>query len=267
MSPADDQRVLVGAANLRDLGGLATTDGRTVRPGRLFRSGHLCDLDGPDRATIDALGLRTIVDLRRPAEAETRPHPDLADCEVVGISVSSDDNEFAVVANAMLDPDATPLGPDHVTGYFRSLVSDRLDRYRPVFEVATDPDRHPLLFNCTAGKDRTGVVAAILLKMLGVDDDAVMADYLLSNEVRRTWIEDAEADHRRRIAARLGTTPDDVPDARLASSRALLWCHQEYLRAVLDTAGERWGSWDAFVADGLGLDDTRLTAFRAALLH
>mgnify|MGYP003310113186 FL=1 len=267
MPHASDPRVLVVAANLRDLGGLATTDGRAVRTGRLFRSGHLCDLGVSGRATVDALGLRTIVDLRRPTEAAARPHPDLPDCKVVGISVSDDDNEFAVVANAMVDPDAEPLGPDHITSYFRTLVTDRLDRYRPVFEVATDPDRLPLLFNCTAGKDRTGVVAAVLLRILGVDDNTVMTDYLLSNEVRRTWIEGTEIDYRRRIAERLGTTPDEVPEDRMASLWALMYCQREYLEAVLDTAVDQWGTWTSFVAEGLGLDDARVATFRAALLH
>ena len=267
MPHASDPRVLVGVANLRDLGGLATTDGRTIRTGRLFRSGHLYELEVPDRATIDTLGLRTIVDLRRPTEVATRPHPDLPGCEVVGISVSDDDNEFSVVANAMVDPDAEPLGPEHVTRYFRTLVTDRLDRYRPVFEVATDPSRLPLLFNCTAGKDRTGVVAAILLRILDVDDDTVMADYLLSNEVRRTWIESAEIDYRQRIAERLGTTPSKVPDNRMDSLSALLYCHREYLAAVLETAVDQWGTWTSFVAEGLGLTDDRVATFRAALLH
>ncbi len=267
MTHASDPRVLVETANLRDLGGLATTDGRTVRTGQLFRSGHLCDLEVPGRATIDALGLRTIVDLRRPTEVARRPHPDLPGCEVVGISVSDDDNEFTVVANAMVDPDAEPLGPDHVTSYFRTLVADRLDRYRPVFEVATDPDRLPLLFNCTAGKDRTGVVAAILLRILGVEDDTIMADYLLSNEVRRTWIESAEIDYRRRIAEHLGTSPDEVPENRMASLWALLYCRQEYLEAVLETAVDLWGTWTSFVGEGLGLTDDHVAAFRTALLH
>ena len=267
MRHTSDPRVLVVAANLRDLGGLATTDGRAVRTGRLFRSGYLSDLEVSGRATVDALGLRTIVDLRRPTEVAARPHPDLPDCEVVGISVSDDDNEFAVVANAMVDPDAEPLGPDHITSYFRTLVTDRLDRYRPVFEVATDPDRLPLLFNCTAGKDRTGVLAAVLLRILGVDDNTVMTDYLLSNEVRRAWIEGTEIDYRRRIAERLGTTPEEVPEDRMASLWALMYCQREYLEAVLDTAVDQWGTWASFVAEGLGLDDARVATFRAALLH
>ena len=146
-------------------------------------------------------------------------------------------------------------------------MTDRLDRYRPVFEVATDPDRLPLLFNCTAGKDRTGVVAAVLLRILGVDDNTVMPDYLLSNAVRRAWIEGTEIDYRRRIAERLGTTPEEVPEDRMASLWALMYCQREYLEAVLDTAADRWGTWASFVAEGLGLDDARVATFRAALLH
>ncbi|MBT5905209.1 MAG: tyrosine-protein phosphatase [Acidimicrobiaceae bacterium] len=267
MAETPDARIVVASSNLRDLGGLTTSDGHTVRTGQLFRSGHLCDLGDADRAIVRSLGLQTIVDLRRPAEADVKPHPDLPSVDVVGISVSSDDNEFAVVANAMLDPRAEPLGPDHITNYFRTLVTDHIDRYRPVFDLATDPDRQPLLFNCTAGKDRTGVVAAVLLRILGIDDDLVMADYLLSNEVRRSWIETAKVDHRQRIAHHLGITPAEVPEERMASSRALLYCREDYLRAVLDTAEARWGSWDGFVADGLCLDEARLAAFRTSLLY
>ena len=267
MAETPDARIVVASSNLRDLGGLTTSDGHTVRTGQLFRSGHLCDLGDADRAIVRSLGLQTIVDLRRPAEADVKPHPDLPSVDVVGISVSSDDNEFAVVANAMLDPRAEPLGPDHITNYFRTLVTDHIDRYRPVFDLATDPDRQPLLFNCTAGKDRTGVVAAVLLRILGVDDDLVMADYLLSNEVRRAWIQAAGIDHRQRIAHHLGIAPEEVPEERMALSRALLYCREDYLRAVLDTAEVRWGSWDGFVADGLCLDEARLAAFRTSLLY
>jgi len=262
-----DPRVVVPATNLRDLGGPTTSDGRQVRSGRLFRSGHLADLSAEDRATVDALGLRTVVDLRRPVEVEARPTPDLDGAEVVHLSASTDDNEFAVAANTMVDPAAEPHDVDHVAAYFRQLAADRVDRYRPVLRVVTDPNRHPVLFHCTAGKDRTGVVAAILLRLLGASDDDVAADYLLSNEVRRPMIEALEVDHRRRIAHHLGVDEAAVPEDRMATSRALLWCHVDYLEALFAGIDERYGSWTTFVADGLRLDDARLAAFRTALLH
>jgi len=261
-----DPRVRVAAANLRDLGGPTIADGRRVRAGRLFRSGHLADLSPEERATVDGLGLRTVVDLRRPAEAQARPTPDLDGSEVVALSVSSDDNEFAVAANSMVNPSAEPHGIDDVAAYFRGLAVDRVDRYRPVLRVVVDPDRHPVLFHCTAGKDRTGVVAAILLRLLGASDDDVAADYLLSNEVRRPMIETLEVDHRRRIADHLGVDEADVPDDRMATSRALLWCHVDYLEALFAGIDERYGSWTTFVADGLGLGDDQLSTFRSAIL-
>jgi protein-tyrosine phosphatase len=261
-----DHRVLVADANLRDLGGLPTADGRTVRTGRLFRSGYLCDLEGPDHAILEGLGLRTIVDLRRLDEAQQRPHPDLDGTEVVHVSVSTDDNEFAVLANRMAtDPAAIP-GPDLIADYFRNSVRTRLDRYRQVFDLATDPDRHPLLFNCTAGKDRTGFVGGILLRLLGVTEELTIADYLLSNEVRRPWLQVREDQHRRMIADRLGIEPGDVPDEHLVNTRAMLWCHADYLAASFATVEEDWGTWEAFRRDGLGLDDARIGAFRDAML-
>ncbi|MBC8364128.1 MAG: tyrosine-protein phosphatase [Actinobacteria bacterium] len=261
-----DNRVLVVAANLRDLGGLPTSDGRTVRTGRLFRSGYLCDLDGPPLATLESLGLRTIVDLRRPDEARQRPHPDLNSTEVVHVSVSTDDNEFAVLANRMAtEPEAIP-GPDLIADYFRNSVRTRLDRYRRVFALATDPDRHPLLFNCTAGKDRTGFVGGILLRLLGVAEEHAIADYLLSNEVRRPWLQEREDNHRRLIADRLGIEPDHVPDEHLVNSRAMLWCNADYLTAAFSTVEEDWGTWESFRRNGLDIDDARFDAFHAAML-
>ena len=264
--PISDPRVLVAVANLRDLGGLTTIEGRRVRTGLLFRSGYLCDLTGPDRDVLDSLGIRTIVDLRRPTEVADRPHPEMDGAEILQISVSSDDNEFAVVANAMLDPDSEPLGPDHIASYFRGNVTDRLDRYRPVFEAATDPRRYPLLFNCTAGKDRTGFVAGVLLRLLGVDEPAVLDDYLLSNAVRRDWITEREAEIRLRIAEGLGVRTDEIPETRLEATRALLNCDRRFLTASLDAVNDGWGSWEAFRRDGLGIDDDRFAAYRDALL-
>ena len=133
----------MAAANLRDLGGLTTVDGRSVRSGLLFRSGHLTDLKAANRTIVDGLGLRTVVDLRRPTEVEARPTPDLPGVGMLSVSVSTDNNEFAVVANAMVDPTADQHGVDDVAAYFRRFAGDRADRYRPVFRAATDPDQYP----------------------------------------------------------------------------------------------------------------------------
>ena len=205
---AADPRVLIASANLRDLGGLATIDGQRVRAGRLFRSGHLSELDRAEAAILGGLGLRTIIDLRRPSEVADFPTPDLNGVDRLWMSVSPEDSEFAVAANLLFgnQPEQVDTAEDSkfavaanllfgnqpeqvdiatmLEGYFRNTVTNRLDGYRPVFEAATDPDRQPLLFHCMGGKDRTGFVAGVLLRLLGVGQEEVMADYLLTNEIQ-----------------------------------------------------------------------------------
>ena len=264
--PTHDTRVILAAANLRDLGGIRIADGRRIRTGLLFRAGHLSDLNETDVSTVAGLGLRTVVDLRRPSEIESRPHPELGVTDVLHCQVSSDDNEFAVVANLLGDMTHQVDGPGMVEDYFRRNLTDRLDAYRPVFHLVTDPDRLPLLFNCTAGKDRTGFVAGILLRLLGVDADTAMADYLLSNEVRRHWIVEREEQHRLVIAKRLGVGSSEVNDDQLTALRSLLWCQASFLEASFRAVTDTWGTWDAFRRNGLGIDDDRFGAFTEKLL-
>lgn len=264
--PTDETRVILAAANLRDLGGIQTADDRQVRKGLLFRGGHLSELDKSDISTVTDLGLRTIVDLRRPSEIESRPHPDMEGTEMIRCQVSSDDNEFAVVANLLGNTSSHVDGPGMVEDYFRRNLTDRLDAYRPVFQLATDPDRLPLLFNCTAGKDRTGFVAGILLRLLGVDADIAMADYLLSNDVRRHWIAEREQQHRQVIADRLGVDSTEVGDNHLTALRSLLWCQAPFLEAAFSTVTDTWGTWESFRRNGLGIDDDRFETFTHAVL-
>lgn len=264
--PTHDTRVILAAANLRDLGGIRIADGRRIRTGLLFRAGHLSDLNETDVSTVAGLGLRTVVDLRRPSEIESRPHPELSVTDVLHCQVSSDDNEFAVVANLLGDMTHQVDGPGMVEDYFRRNLTDRLDAYRPVFHLVTDPDRLPLLFNCTAGKDRTGFVAGVLLRLLGVDADTAVADYLLSNDVRRLWIAEREEQHRLVIAERLGVNSTEMGDDQLTALRSLLWCQAPFLEAAFQTVTDTWGTWDSFRRNGLGIDDDRFRAFTTALL-
>jgi protein-tyrosine phosphatase len=264
--PSNDARVILAAANLRDLGGIRTTDGRRIRTGLLFRAGHLNDLGEADISTVTDLGLRTVIDLRRPSEIDARPHPDLDGTEIIHCQVSNDDNEFAVVANLLGNTSDQVDGPGMVEDYFRRNLTDRLDAYRPVFNLATDPARLPLLFNCTAGKDRTGFVAGILLRLLGVDPDTAIADYLLSNDLRRHWIAEREIQHRQVIAEKLEVDSTEVGDDHLAALRSLLWCQKPFLEAAFSTVTDTWGTWESFRRNGLGINDDRFMAFTQALL-
>ena len=287
---AADPRVLIASANLRDLGGLATSDGQQVRAGRLFRSGHLSELDRTEAAILGGLGLRTIIDLRRPSEVADFPTPDLDGVDRLWMSVSPEDSEFAVAANLLFgnQPEQVDTGEDSgfavaanllfgnqpeqvdiakmLEGYFRNTVTNRLDGYRPVFEAATDPDRQPLLFHCMGGKDRTGFVAGVLLRLLGVGQEEVMADYMLTNEILGDRMARRADQARQRIAQRSGVEPDQVDERHLEGVRAMLYTRPSFLQASFDAVTDKFGTWETFRQDGLGIDDTRFSAFLDAVV-
>jgi protein-tyrosine phosphatase len=287
---AADPRVLIASANLRDLGGLATSDGQQVRAGRLFRSGHLSGLDRAEAAILDRLGLRTIIDLRRPSEVADFPTPDLDGVDRLWMSVSPEDSEFAVAANLLFgeQPERFDTAEDSgfavaanllfgnqpeqvdiatmLESYFRNTVTNRLDGYRPVFEAATDPDRQPLLFHCMGGKDRTGFVAGVLLRLLGVGQEEVMADYLLTNEILGDRMARRADQARQRIAQRSGVEPDQVDERHLEGVRAMLYTRPSFLQASFDAVTDKFGTWETFRRDGLGIDDARFSAFLDALV-
>ena len=285
-----DPRVLIASANLRDLGGLATIDGQRVRAGRLFRSGHLSELDRAEAAILGGLGLRTIIDLRRPSEVADFPTPDLDGVDRLWMSVSPEDSEFAVAANLLFgnQPEQVDTAEDSkfavaanllfgnqpeqvdiatmLEGYFRNTVTNRLDGYRPVFEAATDPDRQPLLFHCMGGKDRTGFVAGVLLRLLGVGQEEVMADYLLTNEILGDRMARRADQARQRIAQRSGVEPDQVDERHLEGIRAMLYTRPSFLQASFDAVNDKFGTWETFRRDGLGIDDARFSAFLDAVV-
>ena len=285
-----DPRVLIASANLRDLGGLATSDGQQVRAGQLFRSGHLSGLDRAEAAILDRLGLRTIIDLRRPSEVANFPTPDLDGVDRLWMSVSPEDSEFAVAANLLFgeQPERVDTAEDSgfavaanllfgnqpeqvdiatmLEGYFRNTVTNRLDGYRPVFEAATDPDRQPLLFHCMGGKDRTGFVAGVLLRLLGVGQEEVMADYLLTNEILGDRMARRADQARQRIAQRSGVEPDQVDERHLEGIRAMLYTRPSFLQASFDAVTDKFGTWETFRRDGLGIDDARFSAFLDAVV-
>jgi hypothetical protein len=165
---------LAGAFNFRDLGGYAGRDGRTTRWGRLFRSDTLHELTAADVVTLRSLGLTTIVDLRTTAELERTGRGPLGPEPIAyrHLSLIRDGAGEAMAAPA-------PAGEDLAERYLWYLEVGR----RPLVEALTllaDPDHLPLVFHCAAGKDRTGVLAALVLAILGVDDEVIVADYVIT---------------------------------------------------------------------------------------
>lgn len=195
---AIDRRVaLRRTSNMRDLGGLPSGDGRTLRRGVVFRAGGVHHLEGTDVDTVRELGLRTVVDLR--THAELSRHGEVAD------GLAPRRFHYPMVSDIW---DRRKLGDEE------SLESYFVGRYEQMLELGTDAitatlhllaeaDTYPLLFFCAAGKDRTGVMAAVLLRLLDVADEAIVADYVLSGpEIARLLAE--MGDQERWTSERMG---------------------------------------------------------------
>ena len=262
----EDIRVHVPSSNLRELGGYQTKDGLFIKYGCIFRCGHMSELTPIEEETYRSLKLQLVIDLRRDDEVAERPTPFFGTEQNVHISVSDPDNAFAEAAAKAHEPDAQNLILADATRYYREVVTDNLHRYIPVFDKIFDADNHPVLFHCTAGKDRTGFVAAAILKFLGVDDETVFADYLLTNELLGKRTEERLKVWAKRMSREQGIALDEVDGEALSALRILMLTHSDMLQSTFDAVNELFGSWDEMRRTGLGISDERMNAFRSVVL-
>lgn len=239
---------LQGGSNFRDLGGYATGDGRTVRRGAVFRSAHLGGLTDQDRKALAGVGVRTIVDLRGVAEAAETPHliEGLA-CRVVGAHIEPGLGEK--IRNAVADGTANPyLMMQFLSDHYRDYPRRCAPGFRTLFATLSDGEHRPLVFHCTAGKDRTGFASALLLTLLGVPWETVVDDYLRTNEL---W------------TGHVGRYPELDLDTRAAIVEA----RTPYLEAAFEVVRGDFGSPEAFAEKALGLDAAARERLKADLLE
>jgi protein-tyrosine phosphatase len=238
---------LEGGSNFRDLGGHKTADGQTLRHGHVFRSAHLGGLTDTDRAALGKIGVKTIVDLRGVSEAAETPHliEGLA-CRVVGAHIEPQLGDKIRVAVA--DGTASPfLMMQYLTDHYRDYPRRCAPGFRTLFATLSDGEHRPLVFHCTAGKDRTGFASALLLTLLGVHWDDVMEDYLRTNEL---W------------TGHIGRYPELDLDTRAAIVEA----RTPYLEAAFAVVRDDYGSIEAFAEKALGLDAAGRQRLKADLL-
>ncbi len=248
-SPGDEILRLASADNFRDVAGpgYATHDGARVRRGVYYRSNEL-RLNETDHDTITRLGLRAVLDLRSKPEIERHP-----DAEVPGATWHSFDVSgipMHEVADLRDRRSAVGLMERVYRGFVDSAPAR--EEFGGLFrQLATGG---PQLFHCTAGKDRTGWVAALLLHMAGVDDPTIESDYLLTNALTGSSRSRVEAE----IVKLLGAD-------RLAAFEPTLVADVEYLRSGYAAVEETYGDRGTYLRGGLGLDDETIDTLRSLL--
>ena len=236
---------LVGPLNFRDLGGYRGADGRTVRWRRVFRSDSLFRVTPEDAAhVVEELGLATIVDLRTAEEIAVFGRGAL---ESAGLHY----HHVPILDETQrTDPELFPKRP--LDELYVLMLDTAGHQVAKVLRLLAGHDAHPVVFHCAAGKDRTGVVAAVLLGLLGVDDEDVVADYALTAEVMPTMIERFRAYAESRGEVR------EMPAHAFSADPSTM-------RAVLDALRRRYGSVEGYAA-ALGLGPDVVEELRAALL-
>ena len=236
---------LQGASNFRDLGGYVGQGGRQVRWRRLFRSDHLGGLTRADQAALSALGLARALDFRGVQERAQAPYavPGLAQHSLaIEPTVVQHMDAWAASGQPLTGPVVRALMKD----LYLSFVVDQSQRFAELFYHLLDADG-PVVFHCTAGKDRTGYAAALILLALGVPREVVMQDYLLTNEVFK----------------HPPMPQTDIP----ADALAVLWRVQaEFLEAALRAVDAEHGGIEPYLRHRLGLTAAALDQLAAKYL-
>jgi protein-tyrosine phosphatase len=251
---------LEGVDNFRDFGGYNTAAGRAIRPGQLYRSAHHGQATEADLAAIAALNITVIVDLRRGEERQRTPsrrHDGFAArlIENDGNEASSDPFvEFIRTSDV-----SEGAFRDYMLGYYRGAPFDErhLDLFSRYFQALAEEDG-AVLIHCTAGKDRTGLLAALTHHVAGVHRDDIFEDYLLTNTVAS--FERRLPAVRQMIVEVSGKTPTD------AATRIAVSVDAAYLERAFEVIEARSGSLDAYLKDALGLDAGLRAKVEARLL-
>ncbi|MEU9123308.1 tyrosine-protein phosphatase [Streptomyces sp. NPDC048506] len=253
---------LAEVRNFRDVGGLPTVDGRRVREGRLFRSGHLAHATEEDAAFLARLGLHTIFDFRNAADIKLEgPDVTLPGVRNVNIPLTdpADGAEFwAMVREGELDQLRGALGDGQgvarMTATYRHIITTRTEDHSRVLHALAE-DSVPALMHCAAGKDRAGLSVAVTLLAIGVERDAIEADYLKSNDP-----------HRRYKIRRSDSSPVGMSQEVMELLSPLFGAHAEYLSAAYDAIEQTWGSTESYLTDGLKLAPATRERLRDRLL-
>ncbi len=253
---------LAGVRNFRDVGGLPTVDGRRVRHGVLFRSGHLAHATDDDATFLGSLGLHTIFDFRNAADQKLEG----ADVELPGVrNVNlplSDPADGAEFWKMVRDGDIEQLreiladgkGADRMIASYRTIMKERTTEHSQVLHALAE-DSVPALMHCAAGKDRAGLSIAVTLLALGVEREAIIADYLESN-----------AKHRRYKVRRSGSDASAYSPEVMELLSPLFDARAEYLAAAFETIDETWGGVDAYLEQGLRITPELRERLRERLL-
>lgn len=240
-----------GIQNFRDLGGYPSySTGRQTRWGMLYRSAEIDSLECCARKELKNLGIKTLIDLRTPSEIN-RQSPLQKGFNVVHVPLATGDME-----NILKGIREEKIKSDTVYRMVEQMNRDMIDKYtkeyRQIFNILLDKSNYPVVIHCSSGKGRTGVVSALVLAALGVNEDNIMEDYRLSNDYFNI---PSASKYAYQLPARSQEAITTLFSAR-----------EDFLNAAKDEAERRYGDIDTYLQKGIGLNKEEIKRLQSILL-
>ena len=242
--------------NFRDVGGLVNRKGQAVVQGKIFRSGEITDLSAQDQQEFTQdLGIKRIFDFRTAQEVAERPDLIFPGVEFTNIDLMKDTSGPGASLEELAQANLT--ADDHMKGLYRDLVLNPAAQkgYHEFLHQLVKSDE-PFIFHCFAGKDRTGLGAALILEILEVDREEILTDYLLTNELRQ------EANQVLLDELRAQGTSE----ARLAEINTLMSVKADYLMEAYHQIETHYGDMSAYLTNQLGMSAQDIAEFRRLYL-
>ncbi len=243
--------VLKGAINFRDLGGYINKEGKQVKWGKIYRSADISKLTDDDLKVITALHINLDCDLRGDKEVDAAPDKIPAGVERISLPAGSENvgmNDYMKYMKDSVTADSMMLTFYTKTDHFQK-------KYKPMFDrLLTLGTDDAVLFHCSAGKDRTGVGAALILYALGVEESVIFQDYALTNTYRKALNDQSV----------MGLMMRGIP---ANASMRFMVADPRYLKATFDTLKKQYGSVDAFLESVMGLNNINLNLLKSKFLY
>lgn len=239
--------------NLRDIGGCFTINGQQMKWGRLYRSGEICNLTQKDEDVLDSLKIKTVIDFRN--KKQSTCYPDQLDSDITYIQLPIEVNYFNTeIMNRIQDE--TFLKGDaiiYMQDAYRNIIENYSGQYAKFFDVLSEPNNYPILFHCGWGKDRTGLAAYFLLKILNIEAGYIEDDYMFSNIGidKRVLLKD------------VSTLPEPAQEAVTAISM----CDISQLRYAISCMKKKSGSVDEYIREELKVTPEKAQALQKLLLY
>lgn len=253
---SEDHRkiVLDGTSNTRELGGYKTEDGRSLKWGVLYRSDKLSELTDADQEYLLQLGIKRVIDFRSSEEKQNEPDQLPSTLKYIEMPIEAD-GAIRPKVEAILKGDLNEDVGAILVETNKEFISDFSGVYKGFIESLIE-NQEPTLFHCTAGKDRAGFAAALVLLAVGVPEKIVIEDYMKTNK----YTEDTIQDYINKINLySLGSVDAEI-------LRPLLGVEERFIRAALDEIKQKYGSVENFIRDELKIRDESIIELKNFLL-